>query len=220
MKNLFIKALIVCLVCGWGACASHAQQKIAIISLKKAFDGYWKTKQADLQLKDRAGDFEKQHKDIVDNYQKSNEEYKKLLDSANDQAVSGEERDKRKKTAEGKLREIQGVEQQLRQFDSTARSTLQEQQRRMRDSILSEIQDEVKKKAKTAGFSLVIDTAAETINSTPVIVFNAGENDITDEILAVLNSTAPANLPKAGDTPAAPAISTPDTSDKTKKDKK
>lgn len=220
MKKLLIKVLMVCLVCGCGACAAHAQQKIAIISLKKAFDGYWKTKQADLQLKDRAGEFEKQHKEIVESYQKANEEYKKLLDSANDQAVSAEERDKRKKAAEGKLRDIQGVEQQLRQFDNTARGNLQEQQRRMRDSILGEIQEEVKKKAKTAGYSLVLDIAAETINSTPVVVFNAGENDITEEILTILNSTAPANLPKAGESSTTSSISTPDTSDKTKKDKK
>jgi outer membrane protein len=220
MKRLLILALLVCLMGGFGACATHAQQKIAIISLKKAFDGYWKTKQADTQLKDRAGDFEKQHKEIVDNYQKSNEEYKKMLDSANDQAVSSEERDRRKKAAEGKLRDIQAIEQQLRQFDSTARSTLQEQQRRMRDSILSEIQDEVKKKAKAAGYSLVFDTAAETINNTPVVVFNSGENDITDEIVSVLNSTAPANLPKPGESSATVPIATPDTSDKTKKDKK
>jgi outer membrane protein len=220
MKKLLIPALIVSIFCGLGLCAAQADQKIAVISLKKAFDGYWKTKQADVQLKDRAGEFEKQHKDIVDNYQKANEDYKKMLDGANDQAVSSEERDKRKKNAEGKLRDIQGIEQQLRQFDSTARSTLQEQQRRMRDSILGEIQDEVKKKAKAGGFTLVIDTAAETINSTPVVVFTSNESDITEEVLSVLNATAPANLPKAGESSNVPAIATPEPPDKSKKDKK
>ncbi|HOW66003.1 MAG TPA: OmpH family outer membrane protein [Candidatus Paceibacterota bacterium] len=217
MKTVAVKWLVIGMTCCLGILSAQAQTKVGIINLKKAFDGYWKTKNADVLLKERAGEFEKQHKEIVENYQKANEEYKKLLDSANDQAVSTEERDRRKKTAEGKLRDIQGIEQQLRQFDTTARSTLEEQQRRMRDSILAEIQDEVKKKAKTAGFSLVIDTAAETVNRTPFVVYNGGENDITDEILTILNATAPAALPQAGGT--SPGIATPDAAEKARKDR-
>jgi outer membrane protein len=222
MKKTIAQLCIIGLVCGLAAATSQAQsqQKIGIINLKKAFDNYWKTKQADIQLKDRAGEFEKQHKEIVDNYQKANEEYKKLLDSANDQAVSSEERDKRKRTAEGKLRDIQGVEQQLRQFDTTARSTLGEQQRRMRDSILAEIQDEVKKKAKAAGYTLILDSAAESVNAAPVLVFTSGDNDITDEVVNALNATAPPSVQK--DAPAATPgnIAIPESPDKAKKDKK
>ena len=87
----------------------------------------------------------------------------------------------------------------------------------MRDSILAEIQDEVKKKAKAAGYTLVVDTAAETINRTPVMVYTSGENDITEEVLTVLNATAPAALPQAGG--ATPGIATPDAAEKARKEK-
>jgi Skp family chaperone for outer membrane proteins len=50
----------------------------------------------------------------------------------------------------------------------------------------------VNSKAKAAGYSLVIDTAAETINSTPVFLFSNNDTDITDAVLQQLNSTAPA----------------------------
>lgn len=198
MKPMFFRSILAA-ICLAVVIPAHAETKIGIISLKKVFDGFWKTKQADVQLKERAAEFDKQRKDLIEGYQKSNEEYKKLLDSAGDQAVSTEERDKRKKSAETKLREIQEIETQVNQFDRTARATLNEQQRRMRDSILREIQEVISTKAKTAAFSIVLDTAAESINNTPILVFNNGENDITDDVLRQLNISAPADFLKTAD---------------------
>jgi outer membrane protein len=198
MKLMFFRSILAA-VCLAVAIPAQAETKVGIISLKKVFDGFWKTKQADVQLKERASEFDKQRKDLIDGYQKANEEYKKLLDSAGDQAVSTEERDKRKKSAETKLREIQEIETQVTQFDRTARATLNEQQRRMRDSILREIQEVISTKSKTAGYSIVLDTAAESINNTPIIVFNNGENEITDDVLRQLNINAPADFLKPAD---------------------
>ena len=63
----------------------------------------------------------------------------------------------------------------------------------MRDNILAEIRTVVTAKAKQGSYTLVIDTAAESINKTPVVMFTNGENDLTTAILAQLNSTAPAS---------------------------
>ena len=171
--------------------ASYGQSKIAIVDLRKVFDDYYKTKTADATLKDRAGDLDKERKALVDQGQKLTDEYKKAFDGANDQAVASEERDKRKKAAESKLLEIKELEQNLAQFDRQSRTTLEEQQRRMRENILGEIRNVITMKAKTGNYSLVIDTAAETINKTPVVMFTNGENDITAAVLAQLNLTAP-----------------------------
>ncbi len=165
---------------------------IAVVDLKKVFDGYWKTKQADLNLKERAGELDKKRKDMLDDLKKSGDEYKKLVESASDSAVSVEERDKRKKSAENKLRELQEIEQSLQQFDRSARTQLGEQQRNMRDKIVVEIRELVNKKARTAGYAAVLDSAAESAVGTPVLLFNAGLPDLTEEILSQLNATAPA----------------------------
>jgi outer membrane protein len=198
MKSIFFRSILAA-ICLAVVIPAQAETKVGIISLKKVFDGFWKTKQADVQLKERAAEFDKQRKDLIDGYQKANEEYKKLLDSAGDQAVSTEERDKRKKSAETKLREIQEIETQVNQFDRTARATLNEQQRRMRDSILREIQEVIATKAKTAAYSVVLDTAAESVNNTPVLVYNNGENEITEDVLRQLNISAPADFLKTAD---------------------
>src|SRR5204862_4514246 len=116
-----------------------AQGRIATVDLRKVFDTYWKTKQASASLKDRAADMEKEHKNMLEDWKKAKEDYQGLLAGANDQAVSSDERDKRKKSAEEKLKYIKDTEDTIIQYEKQARSTLDDQRRRMRDNILSEI---------------------------------------------------------------------------------
>jgi outer membrane protein len=187
LRKVLPGLLLVTLLSG----SAFAQTRIGTVDLRKVFDGYWKTKQADAALKDRAADMDKSHKEMLDGWRKAKEDYAKLLSDANDQAVSAEERERRKRTAETKLRDMKETEENIGQFERQARTTLDEQKRRMRDNILGEIRTVLNARAKQAGFTLVIDTAAETINSTPVILYTAGENDLTDQVLSQLNAAAP-----------------------------
>jgi outer membrane protein len=171
-----------------------AQPKIATVDLRKIFEGYYKTKQADAQLRERGVDVEKQYKGMLDEYQKANEDYKKLVESANDQAVSSEERDKRKKSAESKVLELNEIEKTLTQFKREKQATFEEQKKRMRDQIVREIREQINNRARSGSFTLVLDTSAESVNMAPFILFNAGQADLTDEILTQMNIGAPAGV--------------------------
>jgi Skp family chaperone for outer membrane proteins len=175
------------------AAAASAQSKIGIIDLRKVFDDYHKTRTADARLKDQAADLDKERKAMMDQYQKASDDYKAALEGANDQAVSIDEREKRKKTAESKLLDIKKLEQDIGQFDRQARAALEEEQRKLRDKILVEIRGVINSKAKSAGYTLVIDSAAESVNKTPVVMYTNGENDLTTAVLAELNANAPAS---------------------------
>lgn len=207
LSLLSLAALVLALVFNGQSAdrSTAAAGAIAVVDLKKVFDGYWKTKQADLNLKERAGELDKKRKEMVADYQKSGDEYKKLVESASDSAVSIEERDKRKKSAEGKLRELQEIEQSIGQFDRSARTQLGEQQRNMRDKIVVEIRELVNKKARAVGYAAVLDSAAESAVGTPIVLFNASLPDLTEEIISQLNATAPAGALQ----PAAPSPITP-----------
>jgi outer membrane protein len=199
MMNLSRGWIAVTILIGLLSGSAMAQNRIATIDLRKVFDGYWKKKQAEAALKERQSDIEKEDRNMVDDYKKAKEEYQSLLTSANDQAVSSEERDKRKNAAEDKLRRMKEMEESIATYERQARTTIGEQSQRMRSNILSEIRNVVNSKAKTAGFSLVLDTAAESINSTPVFLYSNNENDITDSVLQQLNSTAPVEAVKNED---------------------
>lgn len=171
--------------------ASAQVQKIGFIDLRKVFDNYWKTKQADANLKEEASGFDKEKQAMVNQIRKDEETYKKLLESANDAVISAEEREKRKKSAEELLAKLRDADNNIRQFVTQADTTLREKQRRIRDNILVEIKDVIKAKAKAGNYNVVLDTAGESINNTPLLLYTTGENDITDDVLKDLNLNAP-----------------------------
>jgi len=193
-KRLWTAMFVAGLLATAFSTAAQAQPKIATVDLRKIFEGYYKTKQADAQLRERGVDAEKQYKGMLDEYQKANEDYKKLVESANDQAVSSEERDKRKKSAETKVVELNEIEKTLTQFKREKQATFDEQKRRMRDQIVREIREQINNRARSGGFSLVLDTSAESINQAPFILFNTGQSDLTEEILSQMNIGAPAGV--------------------------
>ena len=190
MKFLRTTILTVSLLVFLGVPAL-AQTKIGTVDLRKLFDGYWKKKQAQVALDDRKAQLDKDDKGMRDDLKKGGDEYQKLLEQANDQAISADERDRRKSATADKLKQLQETKSAMDQFDRQMQITLQEQQMRMRENILTEIKAAVSAQAKIAGYSLVLDAAAETANATAAVIYNSGENDLTAAVLKQLNAGAP-----------------------------
>jgi Skp family chaperone for outer membrane proteins len=139
---------------------------------------------------------------MLDDYKKLKDDYQSLLASANDQAVSTEERDRRKKAAEDKFKQMKDQEDLITTYERQARTTIGEQVQRMRSNILGEIRNVINSKARAAGFTLVFDTAAESVNNTPIVLYTTNDNDITDAVLKELNAAAPPEaLSKPDDKP-------------------
>ena len=181
--------------------SAWAQARLATVDLKKLFENYWKTKQASASLDDRKKDMEKEDKNMLDDYKTKKDEYQSLVTSSSDPNVAPGERDKRKKAAEDKLKQLKDLEDTIVQYERQARTTLVEQNQRMRGNILNEIRNVVTAKAKAANFSLVIDTAAQSGDATPIVLFTNNENDLTTAVLEELNRSAPVDTPKAEDKP-------------------
>jgi Skp family chaperone for outer membrane proteins len=168
-----------------------AQTKIATVDLRKLFDGYWKTKQAQVALNDRKMQLDKDDKGMRDDLKKGSDEYQKLLEQANDQAISTEERERRKQAVADKLKQLQETKNAMDQFERQAQVTLSEQGQRMRENILTEIKAAVGTQARSGSYSLVIDAAAETANATTAVIYSSGDNDLTAAVLKQLNAGAP-----------------------------
>jgi outer membrane protein len=194
MKHILRIAFSAALLMTFWSSPALAQQKIATVDMGKLFDGFWKTKQAEAALNDRKAELDKEDRGFLDNLQNDRDEYKKLLDAANDQAISADERARRKQAAADKYTEIQNSQTTIVQFERQAQATLADQTRRMRGDILREITAAVNTKAKAAGYTLVLDTAGQSINQTPIILYTDGQNDLTAAVLAQLNAGAPIDL--------------------------
>lgn len=192
MNIYSFKALLTAATLLVASASAHAQVKMGIVDLRKVFDGYYKTREADTKIKGEAAELEKTAKGMLEDYRKFNEEYKGLVEAAGDSAISADEKQKRRKAAEDKLLEIRNLEQQVQQYQRGAEEKLVQQRKRMRDQILREIRETIVAKSKAAGFTFVMDVAADSVNQTPIVLYTNGENDLTEELLRQLNANAPA----------------------------
>jgi len=184
-KFRFIIALAVSLLTV-AAVSASAQSKIASVDMKKLFNGYWKTKQAEALLDKDKADARKNLKDMADNIEKAQTDYKQLLVQAGDQAISSDARDKLKQSADDKAKEINSNKTAFDQFQRQVEATLADKSQRMSGNLVVEIQKAVSDKAKIGGYTLVVNSA-----NPEAVVFADPANDITDSVLSQLNAGAP-----------------------------
>ncbi len=185
----FVVIAAGCVVLAGAAVA--ADQKIGTVDLKKVFDKYYKTIQSTAALKLEAADMEKERKQMMDNAERHKTEWQTLIDKANDQAVSSEEREKSKKAAEQKYVELESDKQSITEFDRASASRLREKELQRRDAIVKEIRGILNVDAKAGGYTMVLDPSGESGNMVPVVLYTNGQNDLTDALIKELNSTAP-----------------------------
>jgi Skp family chaperone for outer membrane proteins len=184
MKYLFSKTVLALFLMALLTGTTFGQTRIGTIDLKKAFDTYWKRKEALSTLNDEKNDLEKDLKNMVDDAKKAREAYQKLLSDASDSAISSDEREKRKKLAEDKFKQVREKEDDATRFQRDAGARLDERQKRFTDTLVNEIRSVISVVAKGHGFAQVLDV------SSPVVLYTTGENDITDEVIKQLNANA------------------------------
>ena len=201
MNKLIGRMFLAMALAGFCGASAQAQTRIATIDGKKVANGYWKTKEALAALKDRREDLLKELKGMSEDLKKGQEEYRKLMDDANDPAISEQERDKRKKAAETKLKSLSELKERAAEYDRNAAATLNEQGQRMSERIDEKVRMVVAARAKSAGYSLVLDTAAKGAENKLLVVYASEENDLTQSVLEQLNVDAPPESAKPGAKP-------------------
>jgi outer membrane protein len=206
MKNLLRMILPAVLLMTFLGGSALAQNKIATVDLRKLFDGYWKTRQAQADIQAQKAQLQKDDKAYLDDYKKAADEYQQLLTQANDQAISAEERDRRKQSVADALKKLQERQTTIKQYEQQAQATLSEKLQQMREKVLADIQGVVNAKARTGGYFLVLDTAAQTVNNTAMVVYHDSENDLTDDVLKQLNAGAPIDTTAPSATISSPSL--------------
>jgi outer membrane protein len=188
--------------------SAFAQTKVATVNLEKLLKGFWKVQRGQALLHERFTKDQNDDKDTVARLKKMDDEYEQLLEQANDQAISSDERAKRKQTADAELKELQSEKVNAEQIERQEMAALDDQGQRMVENSLEIIKAAVAGKAKAGGYSVVLDTSTRTINAggssieLPSEVVYSNGDDLTDAVLAQINAGAPIDA-------AAPTMANP-----------
>jgi Skp family chaperone for outer membrane proteins len=211
MKKFIQHLLTAVSALGLAQGALAADLKIATVDFSKVFERYYKTIQASAFIRQEVQDMEKERAQMVDGEKKHEEEWRTLIDKANDQATSAEARDRSKKNASEIYSELENDKQSITTFDRVARQRLSEKEHQRRDEIVKEIMGVLNADAKAASYTMVLDTSGASANMTPIVLYSNGQNDFTESLIKELNAAAPpgsldTNLPPAS-TLASPSVS-------------
>ena len=212
MKNRAVTLLLLA-ACFFTASAASAQTvKIGTVDMKKVFESYYKTKDAEARINEARNSAKKELDDRMDVYNKGVAEVKKLNEEIDKPELSKENKEQRSKSRDEKVAELKTMEREINEFRVTREKQLQEQSVRMRGGIVEEINKVVSDKVKAENFRVVFDKSGPSLNGVPVVLFAKDEFDFTPEVISTLNKNKgkeePAPKaeapPKAESAPAAP----------------
>jgi outer membrane protein len=184
------------------ASLAMADLKVAVVDLSKAFDQYYKTKEAQARIKEKEEGYQKDIQDMKVDYDHMVEEAQKLRDAAQDPTLSAQARDDKQKALQAKAQDLQNMERKIQETSTERNRELQDEIVRRHKEIVDEITKVVTDFSGPQGFDLVVDKSSSSATGVPVVLFNSNKlTDITPDVISKLNATAPP------DTAAAPAPS-------------
>ncbi len=200
---LALPALLLAFTIGTTTASAQAM-KVGTVDMKKVFESYYKTKDAEAKINEARNAAKKELEDRMDIAKKSLEEVKKLDEDIAKPELSRDVKEQKAKARSEKAGELQNMDREIREFQQSREKQLQEQSVRMRAGIVDDINKIVADKVKAENYELVLDKSGPSLNGVPIVLYARDTFDFTDAVITALNkSKGTAEAPAA--TPVAPA---------------
>lgn len=161
--------------------------KIAVVDMARIFDDYYKTRIVQSQLEEQQSVYRTHVTTMNEEYNKLQEEYKVLLDAAQNITLKEAERQEKAAEASKKLAEVKQKERDINQYLTEKSRQFKELEDTKRTEITAEILGEVQRRATVDGYDIVLDYSGKTTSSLASVVFFKPNLDITDAVLEELN---------------------------------
>lgn len=201
-KHIIVPVLTFVLALATAGRAS-AEIKIGTVDMKKVFESYWHTKEAETQMSEKRAAVKRdlderneKRKELQDKIEKLNDEMKKP-------EISKERAMSKKKELDDKIAEWQAMMRDLQAYQAEQEKQLQDMTLRMRNGIVEEILKVVNEIKNTENYDLVFDVSGNSINNVPVVISAKTSYDFTKDVVEKLNATRPKG--GASETPVKPA---------------
>ena len=204
MKKYILLSLAAAVI---GSASASAQNiKIGTVDMKKVFESYYKTKDAEAKINEARNGAKKELEDRMDVAKKTLDEVKKLDEEIAKPELSKDAKEQKAKIRSEKAGELQNMDREIREFQQSREKQLQEQSVRMRAGIVDEINKVVADKVKAENFDVVLDKSGPSLNGVPIVLYSRDSYEFTEAVVTALNKNkgkeaAEPVKPAAGDKP-------------------
>lgn len=185
MKKYLILSLLTALL--GSASASAQSMKIGTVDMKKVFESYYKTKDAEAKINEARNNAKKELEDRMDVAKKTLDEVKKVDEEIAKPELSRDAKEQKSKIRSEKAAELQNMDREIREFQQSREKQLQEQSVRMRAGIVDDINKVVAERVKAENFDMVFDKSGPSLNGVPIVLYARDSYEFTEVVVTALN---------------------------------
>lgn len=208
MKKYLSLLLGAALIGTASTASAQAMVKIGSVNMKKVFESYFKTKDAEQRINEARNAAKKELDERMEGYQKGVQEVTKMNEEINNPALGKETKETKSKARDERVAELKGMEREIQEFRATREKQLQEQSARMRQGIVDDINKVVLEKVRADNFDLVVDPSGMSLNGVAVVMFAKESYDFTPDVVTALNKNKGKETVDAGPAPGEKAAPT------------
>jgi len=158
--------------------------------MDKCLNAFNKKKDAEKTLQGALENYQKDRQEMEATVTKIQEEGRKLQEDLNNPALDEKAKEDKKKAVQDKGVEFQMKMQQYQEMRGSRERQLAEQRGRLMEQMYTEIAEAAGKKATQLGYNLVLDKRKGGF-----VVFDTSGCDISDDVIAAINSPAATSAP-------------------------
>ncbi len=147
--------------------------KVAIVDVGDVFSDLDVTKTTEATINEARKLAKTELDDRMDSYKKLTNDVTELQKKSEDSSLSGSLRGKFRQDLTAKVADARQLEREIQEFRTTRQRQLQEQSLRMRRTIIEDIDEAIQAAAKASGADIVLDSAGNSLRSTPVVLYVA-----------------------------------------------
>ena len=189
VRNLFAAALAVTLLAG--AAGAQQQLKIGTVDMQALFKEYHVTNQAQKEINVARAQIQKEDEERLVRIRELETELQGLRKQFNDPSASDQKKREIDKQAQVKQQEGMALDRERREFMQRKTQALNETMMLRMRGILEDIRKLVEERAKADDYDHVFDKSGLSQAQVPVLLYSKDRNDLTADILKVLNKDAP-----------------------------
>ncbi|MEK0449376.1 MAG: hypothetical protein RL088_1644 [Verrucomicrobiota bacterium] len=188
---------------------ASAELNIGTVDMKKVFENYKKTKDAEQRISEMRNKYKKELDERMEKLKGMKEEIDKLTEETKKAELSVEKRQEKAKKRDEIAGEANTLFRDVQQSQQDKEKQLADHSVRMRNGIVEEIKKVIDKAVATKGYDLVFDKSGPSLNGVNIVLHSKESWDFTKEVIDELNKApnagSAADLDVAPAAPAAPA---------------
>jgi len=167
--------------------SAHAQPKVVFVDFEQVFTNFYKTKLANDQLLEMSDGINREQVRMQVEFDMLQVQFKNYRDQAMQAGLSETNVVQLRKKADESLIEMRRIEERIKQFGQTQQKRWEEQNRRIRNSLIDELREKIARHGKAKGYLAVIDRAQVSEKGVPAVLYQDEEADVTLEVIEEVN---------------------------------